>query len=110
MKHEIRTDPPQSLINLIDASLLRNTAGRLGISEITQKRGALFFFITQPNAKQLQALMQASYDRINFNDKTAPYFVAVRLKKGELSVTLMQEVIAIFEKHSADGQRPPALI
>ena len=38
--------------------------------------------------------------RINFNDKTAPYFIAVRLKKGELSVELMREVIAIYEKHA----------
>ncbi len=93
-------DPPQSLVNLIDASLLRNTAGRLGISDIAQKRGALFFYITQPNAKQLQALMVNYYDRIAFNDREAPYFVAVRLKKGELSVDLMREVIAIFEKNA----------
>ncbi len=95
-------DPPQSLLNLIGASLLRNTAGRLGISEITQKRGALFFFITQPNGRQLAALMQAYYDRINFNDKNPPYFVAVRLKKGELSVDLMREVISIFEKNCTE--------
>ena len=94
-------DPPQSLINLIDAALLRNTAGRLGISEISQKRGALFFYITQPNARQLQALMRNYYDRIAFNDREVPYFVAVRLKKGELSVDLMREVIAIFEKNAS---------
>ena len=93
-------DPPKSLLNLIGASLLRNTAGRLGITEITQKRGALFFFVTQPNAKQLQALMVKYYDRIAFNDKTAPYYVAVRIKKGELSVDLMREVIATFEENA----------
>ncbi|MBQ9906072.1 MAG: transcription-repair coupling factor [Oscillospiraceae bacterium] len=93
-------DPPKSLLNLIGASLLRNTAGRLGINEITQKRGALFFFVTQPNAKQLQALMVKYYDRIAFNDKTAPYYVAVRIKKGELSVDLMRDVIAIFEENA----------
>ena len=94
-------DPPQSLINLIDAALLRNTAGRLGISEISQKRGALFFYITQPNARQLQALMRNYYDRIAFNDREVPYFVAVRLKKGELSVDLMREVIAVFENNAS---------
>lgn len=93
-------DPPKSLLNLIGASLLRNTAGRLGITEITQRRGALFFFVTQPNAKQLQALMVKYYDRIAFNDKTAPYYVAVRLIKNELSVDLMRNVIAIFEKNA----------
>ena len=93
-------DPPKSLVNLIDASLLRNTAGRLGIAEISQKRGALFFYVTSPNAKQLQALMRLYYDRIAFNDKEAPYFVAVRLKKGELSVDLMKNVISVFQENA----------
>ena len=93
-------EPPQSLVNLIDAALLRNTAGRLGISEISQKRGALFFYVTAPNPRQLSALMQAYYDRIAFNDKTAPYYVAVRLKKGELSVSLMRDVLRIFEENT----------
>ena len=97
-------DPPESLLNLIDASLLRNTASRAGITEISQKRGALFFFITQPNAKQLQKLMQAYYDRIAFNDKKAPYYVAVRLKKGELSVSLMKDVIRIFEENLGSAE------
>ena len=85
---------------VIDAALLRNTAGRLGITEISQKRGALFFFISHPNAKQLQKLMQEYYDRIAFNDKKPPYYAAVRLKKGELSVDLMRKVIQIFMDNS----------
>ena len=40
------------------------------------------------------------YDRIAFNDKTAPYYVAVRIKKGELSVDLMRDVIAIFKENA----------
>ena len=40
------------------------------------------------------------YDRIAFNDKTAPYYVAVRIRKGELSVDLMREVIATFEENA----------
>lgn len=93
-------EPPKSLVNLIDAALLRNTAGRVGITEISQKRGALFFFLTAPNSSQLSALMRQYYDRIAFNDKKPPYYVAVRIKKGELSVDLMREVLAIFEKYA----------
>ena len=95
-------EPPQSLVNLIDAALLRNTAGRLGITEISQKRGALFFYISHPNAAQLSALMRAYYDRIAFNDRTVPYYTAVRLKKGELSVSLMREVIRIFMENAQE--------
>ncbi len=93
-------EPPKSLLNLIDASLLRNTAGRLGITEIAQKRGSLFFYVTRPNAAQLSALMREYYDRIAFNDRTAPYYVSIRLKKGELSVDLMRQALAIFEENA----------
>ncbi len=44
--------------------------------------------------------MQKYYDRIAFNDREAPYFVAVRIKKGELSVELMREVISVFDAHA----------
>jgi len=93
-------EPPQSLVNLIDASLLRNTAGRMGITEISQKRGALFFYVTRPTPQQISALMVKYYDRIAFNDKKPPWFVAVRLQKGEYSVELMREVIGIFLEHA----------
>ena len=89
-------EPPHSLLNLIDAALLRNTAGRLGITEISQKRGALFFYVTQPSGNQVTGLMRAFYDRITFNADRPPYFVAVRLKKGELSIDLMKKVVGIF--------------
>lgn len=94
-------EPPKSLLSLIDAALLRNTAARLGIQEISQKRGALFFYITAPNAKQLAALMQNYYDRIAFNDREIPFFIAVRLKKGETAVGLMKEILHILEENSA---------
>ena len=41
--------------------------------------------------------MLAYYDRIAFNDKKPPYYVAVRLKKGEYSVELMREVIGLLQ-------------
>lgn len=96
-------EPPKSLLNLIDAALLRNTASQLGITEIAQKRGSLFFYFgsfSVVNSTQLSALMRQYYDRIAFNDREAPYFVAVRLKKGELSVDLMRAVLDIFRKNA----------
>lgn len=90
-------EPPKSLLSLIDASLLRNTAARLGIHEISQKRGALFFYISAPTATQLAVLMRTYYDRIAFNDREIPYFIAVRIAKGETAVSLMKEVLRILE-------------
>ena len=96
-------EPPAGLVNLIDVSMLRNTAARLGIPEISQKRGALFFTVTKPNPKQLSALMRRYFDRISFNDRTQPYFVAVRLVKGELAVDLMRQVLGIFADNASEA-------
>ena len=96
-------EPPAGLVNLIDVSMLRNTAARLGIPEISQKRGALFFTVTKPNPKQLSALMRRYFDRISFNDRTQPYFVAVRLVKGELAVDLMRQVLGIFAENASEA-------
>lgn len=89
-------DPPQSLLNLIDVSLCRNIAGNLGITEINQKRGAMFFYVTAPKRDQLAALMRRYYDRIAFNDRTLPYYISIKPAKGETSVQLMRDVIGIF--------------
>ncbi len=97
-------EPPKSLISMLDAVLLRNTAARLGVREISQKRGALFFYVESPNAAQLAALMHEYFDRIAFNDREIPYFIAVRLKKGETAVGLMQDVLEILEKNAASPQ------
>ncbi|MDY4412810.1 MAG: transcription-repair coupling factor, partial [Ruminococcus sp.] len=49
-------DVPESVIGLIDISLLRNTASMLGISEITQRNGQLYFYTENLDMKQAQAL------------------------------------------------------
>ena len=37
-------EPPESVIGLVEVSLLRNKAARLGISEITQRNGSMYFY------------------------------------------------------------------
>lgn len=97
-------EPPKSLLSMLDAVLLRNTAARLGVTEISQKRGALFFYVTAPNGKQLSKLMLEYYDRIAFNDRDIPYFIAVRLKPKEAPVALMKEILAILEENATTAQ------
>ena len=97
-------EPPKSMMGLLDAALLRNTAGQLGIREISQKRGALFFYMPSPTAPQISAMMQQYYDRIAFNDREVPYFIAVRLKNGERAITLMKDVLLILAKNATKLQ------
>ncbi len=92
-------EPPKSMMGLLEAALLRNTAGQLGIKEISQKRGALFFYMPSPSAAQISAMMRHYYDRIAFNDREVPYFIAVRLKNGERSAVLMKEILGILAEN-----------
>ncbi len=97
-------EPPKSMMGLLDAALLRNTAGQLGIREISQKRGALFFYMPSPTAPQISAMMRQYYDRIAFNDREVPYFIAVRLKGGERAITLMKDVLAVLAENTTKLQ------
>ena len=47
--------------------------------------------------------MRKYFDRISFNDRIEPYYVAVRLIKGELAVGLMRQVLGIFAENAAES-------
>lgn len=85
-------DPPKSIQGLVDTALLRNTAAGLGITEITQRRGSLLFYITQPTPAQIAALSAKYKGRILFNSLDKPY-IGVKPAKGEKTMALMREVL-----------------
>ncbi|MBQ8905270.1 MAG: transcription-repair coupling factor [Ruminococcus sp.] len=95
-------DPPKSMLGLIDTALLRNTASNLGISEISERRGTLFFYIEQPTQDQITALSAAYRGRIIFNAINRPY-IGVKLGKGEKTMQLMEQVL--FRMRDAESGR-----
>ena len=52
-------DPPKSVVGLIDVSLLRNKAAHLGITEISQKNGEMYFYTEYISTDQIAALQKA---------------------------------------------------
>ncbi len=96
-------EPPTSLVNLIDIAVLRNTAATLGITEVVQKRESLFFYTDALNSEQLAALMQRYFDRIGCNDKTIPYYIAIRLYPGETNKSLLTEVLDLLAAHAGNA-------
>ena len=88
-------DVPESVIGLIDISLLRNTASILGISEITQRNGQLYFYTENLDMKQAQALSQAYKGKITLNGINKSY-VAVKIMPKSSPFELMKDVVRIM--------------
>ncbi len=85
-------EPPKAVAGLIEASLLRNAAASLGITEIQQRNESLFFYIAHPKPEQISALSKKFKGRILFNSLAKPY-ISVKLEKSQRPEKLMSEVL-----------------
>ncbi len=92
-------DPPDSVVGLIDAALLRNTASNLGISDIQQRKDGLFFYVAQLSIEQINALSAAFKGRIIFNSLSNPY-INVKLKGRESPEKLMTAVLDLLKDNA----------
>ena len=88
-------DVPESVIGLIEISLLRNTASLLGIDEITQRNGQLYFYTDSLEMKQAQALSDAYRGKITFNGINKSY-IAVKIMPKVSPFELMKDVVKIM--------------
>lgn len=89
-------DPPKSVTGLIDASLLRNTAASLGITEIQQRKDSLFFYTEHPSPEQIDALSGSFKGRVLFNSLSKPY-ISIRLAGNQRPEKLMGEVLTVMK-------------
>ena len=88
-------DPPASVTGLVDVALVRNTASRLGIREISQRGDKVLFFISVPEVEQISALINKYGNRLRFAEGEKPY-ISVQLEKGQKPLELMKEVVAVL--------------
>ncbi len=91
-------DPPKSVVGLIDAALLRNTASNLGISDIQQRKDGLFFYVSELEMPQINALSAEFKGRIIFNSISKPY-INIKLKNGERPEQLMAAVLELLKNN-----------
>ena len=88
-------DPPKSVVGLIDVSLLRNKAAHLGITEISQKNGAMYFYTEYLTAQQVAALGGAYKGRITFNGSGKSY-VSVKISPKQRPFDMMKDAVDII--------------
>ena len=89
-------DPPKSVEGLINASLLRNTAASLGITEIQQRKENMIFYIERPSPEQIDAISSAYKGRVAFNCLSKPY-ISVKLDRGQKPERLMESVLSVMK-------------
>lgn len=90
-------DPPKAVIGLIEVSLLRNKAAHLGITEISQKNGQMYFYTQYLGTSQIAALSAAFKGKITFNGSGKSY-VSIKINPKILPFEMMKGVINIIEK------------
>ncbi|MBR6242889.1 MAG: transcription-repair coupling factor [Ruminococcus sp.] len=87
-------EPPSSVVGLVDVSLLRNKAAHLGITEISQKNGAMYFYTEYLAPEQIAALSAAYKGRITFNGMGRSY-VSVKISPKVRPFDMMKETVDI---------------
>jgi transcription-repair coupling factor (superfamily II helicase) len=92
--------PPPSIQGLITVALLRNLAGKLGVKEITDKNGVLFFYLSTATLEQIQSVARRFKGRVTVDGSEKPY-LAVKMLDGEDSVAVMKEVLERFGEATA---------
>ncbi len=92
-------EPPEAVLGLIDASLLRNTASNLGISEIQQRKDSLYFYVDTLSMEQINAVSSAYQGRVLFNSLSKPY-ICIKLAKNQKSSALMAEALNVLQENA----------
>ena len=83
------------MLGLIEVSLLRNKAAHLGITEISQKNGSMYFYTEYLNAEQIAGLSAAYKGRITFNGIGKSY-VSVKISPKMRPFDMMKDTVDII--------------
>ena len=98
-------DPPQSVLGLIEVSLLRNKAARLGITEISQKNGSMYFYTEYLDAHQIAALSAAYKGQITYNCYGKSY-ASVKISPKVKPFDMMRNVVeTVYRNKETDAEK-----
>lgn len=95
-------EPPQSVLGLIDISLIRNKAAKLGITEISQKNERMYFYTQFLSMEQIMALSDEYKGRITINGSGKSY-VSIKTDSKTKPFDMMKNVVNIVEKAKGEN-------
>ena len=93
-------EPPKAVVGLIEVSLIRNKAAHLGITEISQKNGQMYFYTQYLNVDQIAALSTEYRGKITFNGSGKSY-VSIKIMPKVTVFDMMKNTINILDKTKA---------
>ena len=94
-------EPPTSVKGLVDVSLLRNTAARMGINKISQKNDSLIFLQENFDLELASYVAANLKGRIMVNMGKEPY-LAARILKGEKPIEVMRMALECMDQFKAE--------
>lgn len=88
--------PPEAICGLVEISLLRNVAAKVGIYEISQRNGSVLFYMKEPDIKLVAELNKAMKGRVLLSASKKAY-IAVKLA-NESSLETVRNSLSVMEK------------
>ena len=92
-------EPPASVKGLLDVALLRNTAARLGITEVKQQGDSLLVYKEKFDVQEVGPLIKALGGRVLLSAGTKPY-ISVKMA-GQPPTQALGEILTAMEETSS---------
>ena len=89
------SQPPESVIGLLDVALLRSRAAALSITDIVEKNGALLFYFKTLDMERVGKLVSALPGRVMLSAGTQAY-LTVKKAPGQMATDTIREVLDTF--------------
>ena len=89
-------DPPAAVQGLVDISLARVQASRLGIYEVTQQKDKLILYSDRLQAAAMKPLLTAFGGRVMFSAAAKPY-LSVTVKTGEKLLDILVSALDLLD-------------
>ena len=96
-------DVPQSVMGLIDISLLRVMASSVGINEVVQRKDQLMFYSADFAKVDMGYVLKNTKHRIAVSSAAKPY-VSAQIKPDESSLEVMKDMLNLFKESSENNK------
>lgn len=96
-------DPPESVLGLVEVSLLRNTAAQLGVYEIGQSGENLLLYSNDIDMKGVSRISQIMRGRVLVSAGSKPY-ISVKVPPTQKSVDVLKESLMILTSEKKMSQ------
>ena len=87
-------DPPESVTNLVDIALIRNTAASLGIYEIRQQNDNFLLFSNNLNESILEKFIKSMSKRITIKSTNKPH-ICIAIDSSLSVISNLKDILGI---------------